>query len=132
MLWYTGLAGAIYDGIARAARDWLVRFLNERVPTNLGAPLATVPRLQEAVGAIEILLGTNAMLLKDFAAQVDAGGDPASLAAAGALLKHVVVENAVDVTSRALDLAGNRGLSRRSPLERLHREVESKPLKMTF
>jgi len=123
MLWYTGLAGAIYDGIARAARDWLVQFLNTRVPTNLGAPLASVARLQEAVGGIEILLGTNAVLLRDFAAQVDAGGDPAALAAAGALLKHVIVDNAVEVTSRALDLAGNRGLSRRSPLERFLRDA---------
>ena len=29
---------AIYDGVARAARDWLVGFLKERVPANLGAP----------------------------------------------------------------------------------------------
>jgi len=33
---------AIYDGIAHAARDWLVEFLKSRVPANLGAPLATL------------------------------------------------------------------------------------------
>jgi hypothetical protein len=36
--------GSIYDGIARAARDWLIGFLRERVPASLGAPLATLPR----------------------------------------------------------------------------------------
>lgn len=42
---------AIYDGVARAARDWLVAFLQDRVPANLGAPLATLPRIQEIAGA---------------------------------------------------------------------------------
>src|SRR6201996_2114768 len=32
---------SIYDGVARAARDWLIKFLHERVPANLGAPLAS-------------------------------------------------------------------------------------------
>ena len=49
---------AIYLGVARAARDWLVGYLHERVPTNLGAPLATLPRFQSAVGQIEALLLT--------------------------------------------------------------------------
>ena len=47
--------GAIYTGVARAARDWLVGFLRSRAPSNLGAPLATLPRMQEAVGAIDAL-----------------------------------------------------------------------------
>src|SRR3977135_4310471 len=31
---------AIYDGVARAARDWLIEFLKSRVPSNLGTSLA--------------------------------------------------------------------------------------------
>ncbi|HEX7921865.1 MAG TPA: acyl-CoA dehydrogenase family protein, partial [Bradyrhizobium sp.] len=57
---------AIYDGIARAARDWLVKFLKERVPANLGAPLATLPRMQEVVGGIEARLAVNARLIDSF------------------------------------------------------------------
>jgi hypothetical protein len=38
------LIGALYDAVARNARDWLVRFAYERVPSNLGAPLASLPR----------------------------------------------------------------------------------------
>ncbi len=48
---------AIYDGIARAARDWLVEFLKNRKPSNLGASLATLPRVQEVVGGIEARSG---------------------------------------------------------------------------
>ncbi|MGO4430895.1 acyl-CoA dehydrogenase, partial [Streptomyces sp. MCAF7] len=44
---------ALYLGVAGAARDWLIGFLHERVPTALGAPLATLPRFESAVGEIE-------------------------------------------------------------------------------
>jgi alkylation response protein AidB-like acyl-CoA dehydrogenase len=118
--WYNGLTAAIYHGIAEAARDWLVKFLNERAPSSLGAPLATAPRIQEAVGAIEILLATNTELLRGHAHKVD-GGEALHLG--GALVKHVVVDNAVEVTLRALALSGNHGLARKNPLERHHRDA---------
>lgn len=51
--WNTILIAIIYDAVAREARDWFVRWLQERTPTNLGAPLATLPRFQEAVGRID-------------------------------------------------------------------------------
>jgi alkylation response protein AidB-like acyl-CoA dehydrogenase len=41
--WSTLTIASLYTGVARAARDWLVQFLNERIPANLGAPLATLP-----------------------------------------------------------------------------------------
>ena len=62
---------AIYDGIARAARDWLIGFLKERVPANLGAPLATLPRAQEVLGGIEARLSVNARLIGSFADAFD-------------------------------------------------------------
>ena len=40
LLWMAVLLPALYDGVAQAARDWLVQFLRERVPASLGAPLA--------------------------------------------------------------------------------------------
>ena len=44
------LITAIYDGVARAARDWLIGFLKTRTPSGLGAPLATCrgPRMSSA------------------------------------------------------------------------------------
>jgi alkylation response protein AidB-like acyl-CoA dehydrogenase len=58
---------AIYDGVARAARDWLIGFLRDRAPANLGAPLATLPRAQEVLGGIEARLAVNARLIGSFA-----------------------------------------------------------------
>jgi alkylation response protein AidB-like acyl-CoA dehydrogenase len=62
-LWNALCIATIYDGVARAARDWLVGYLKERAPSNLGAPLASLPRVQEKVGEVESLLYTNRMLL---------------------------------------------------------------------
>ncbi|TWS95679.1 acyl-CoA dehydrogenase family protein [Reyranella sp. CPCC 100927] len=121
-LWNTVLIAAVYDGIARAARDWLVVWLNERVPANLGASLATLPRFQEAVGDIDARLLVNRRLIGDTARRTDQDPVPASAAEAG-LVKYVVTQNAHAVVERALSLTGNHGLSRRNPLERHHRNV---------
>lgn len=112
---------AIYDGIARAARDWFIQFLKERVPASLGAPLATLPRAQEILGAIEARLVVNARLIETFARDFDDGVD-LSTGEANAV-KLTVTNNAVAVVEDALSLTGNHGLSRANPLERHYRDV---------
>lgn len=112
---------AIYDGIARAARDWLVKFLKERVPANLGAPLATLPRMQEVAGGIEARLAVNARLIDSFAADFD-NGFPLS-AIESNIIKLTVTNNAAAVVEDALSLTSNHGLSRTNPLERHYRDV---------
>jgi alkylation response protein AidB-like acyl-CoA dehydrogenase len=112
--WFGTLPGALYTGVAEAARDWLVRFLKERIPTNLGAPLATVPRIQQAVGEIEELLAVNRRLISSAARDVDAGR-PFTQTEAG-LIKVVATENAIAAVEKALKLTGNHGISRNNPL----------------
>lgn len=113
--------GAIYDGIARAARDWIVTFLTTRTPSSLGAPLATLPRAQEALGGIEAKLQVNARLIASVARDFDEGIiTPASEAN---VVKLTVTNNAVAVVEEALSLSSNHGLSRTNPLERHYRDV---------
>ncbi|MPY95969.1 MAG: acyl-CoA dehydrogenase [Acidimicrobiia bacterium] len=122
MAWNNLLIAALYNGVARSARDWLVRYLNERVPTNLGAPLASLPRFQEAVGRIEALLLTSGRLISTTAAGVDqdpTGDGPES----SALVKHTATTNAIDAVMLGVSLVGNPGLSRANPLERHLRDV---------
>ena len=120
-VWMAVLISALYDGVARAARDWLVKFLHERKPANLGAALATVPRLQQAVGEIEELLSINARLLRSAARDADAGEPPAP--GESNLLKLAITENAISAVEKALKLTGNHGVSRHNPLERHYRNV---------
>ncbi|WP_372399377.1 acyl-CoA dehydrogenase family protein [Azospirillum sp. HJ39] len=120
--WMATLFSGVYDGIARSARDWLVGFLHARKPTGLnGSSLATVPRLQEALGGIEALLLANRILLRSLSAAVDGGSPPSSSDAL--LVKYTVTNNAIDAVARALEVTGNPGLSRDNPLERHHRDV---------
>jgi alkylation response protein AidB-like acyl-CoA dehydrogenase len=120
--WSTLTVSALYDGIARAARDWFVTYAKDRRPGNLGAPLATLERFQEAAGEIDGWLAVNRRLIAMAAAEVDE--NPTSLGAAEAgLIKRTVTGNAIKAVERALELAGNRGLDRANPLERHYRDV---------
>ena len=119
--WNVALIGAVYTGIARAARDWIVQFLLARRPANLGAALATLPRMQEAVGAIEEKLAVNAALIESIAQAVDLGAHHPPLTLN--LFKTTLAENATRAVEQAAALAGNHALSRHNPLERHLRDV---------
>ena len=120
-LW-NGLAiSTIYDAIARAARDWLRDYLKARTPSNLGASLATLPRVQEKFGEIEALLQVNRALIDSAAAAADAGHGPGAIEANN--IKHVVTGNAIKAVEIGLELTGNPGISRKNPLERHYRDV---------
>jgi alkylation response protein AidB-like acyl-CoA dehydrogenase len=111
----------MYGGVARAARDWTLGFLRRRAPTSLGAPLASLPRVQEAVGAIEERRLAAERLLASAAAAVDAGQPPPGREAN--LLKVTLAEHAVAIVEQCAALAGNHALARRNPLERHWRDV---------
>lgn len=117
----TVMMGALYTGVARAARDWVVDFLQQRKPSSLGAALATLPRAQEIVGQIEALLLTNERLIASLARDVDAGHTVAQVDSS--LIKSVVTNNAVQAVEAALSLSSNHGISRKNPLERHLRDV---------
>ncbi|MES2944442.1 MAG: acyl-CoA dehydrogenase family protein [Pseudomonadota bacterium] len=117
----TVLLGSLYNGVARAARDWVIDFLRQRKPASLGAALSSLPRAQEIVGNIEALLLTNDSLLQRLARDIDAGV-PVPGVDSG-LIKSVVTNNAVKVLEAALSLSSNHGLSRKNPLERHLRDV---------
>jgi alkylation response protein AidB-like acyl-CoA dehydrogenase len=121
LAWNALAIATIYDGAARAARDWLALYLNERVPGNLGAPLASLPRVQEKFGEIEALLHTNRVLIDATAEAIDSGG--AATPAHVNLVKHVANANAIRAVEIGLELTGNPGISRNNPLERHYRDV---------
>lgn len=123
-VWGNAAVPAIYLGVAEAARDWLVRFLHERTPANLGRPLATLPRFETAVGEIEARLIEAAQLLHALAARIDAPGQaPPDLAAVGRTTKILVGRAVIWAVQHAVSLIGNPALTRHNPLERHLRDV---------
>ncbi|GBQ35040.1 acyl-CoA dehydrogenase [Gluconacetobacter azotocaptans DSM 13594] len=112
--------GALYDGVARSARNWLISFLHARVPANLGQPLATLPRFHSLLGEIDGLLMTNRALLADALDR----HDRETLSALDAnLVKHLTTENAIRAVEQAVAAIGNPALSQDNPLERHYRDV---------
>lgn len=114
--WMAVLLGTLYDGIAQAARDWFRDWLARRVPSNLGAPLASLPRFQDVLGRIDTLLFSSDVLL-DAAAHGRVG--PANLQQ----VKQLATSQAIRAVELALEAAGNPALSRANPLERHYRDV---------
>jgi alkylation response protein AidB-like acyl-CoA dehydrogenase len=119
--WGCVLFSSVYDGAARAGRDWLIKFLRERKPANLGAALATLPRMQEAVGEIDSALYASRVLLAGLAERVDRGD--AAHPQESLYVKHNVNTNALFVVSKAMEVTGNPGLAQANPLERHYRDV---------
>jgi len=120
-LWNALAISTIYDGVARAARDWLLQYLKDRTPSNLGAALATLPRVQEKFGEIEALLQVNRTLIDQAVARADAGDSPTPVELNN--IKYVATANAIKSVEIGLELTGNPGLSRKNPLERHYRDV---------
>jgi alkylation response protein AidB-like acyl-CoA dehydrogenase len=118
--WVALLFAAVYDGVAQAARDWLIEFLKTRAPANLGAPLATLPRMQEAVGRIDMLLLQNDRLF-GLAGDIDRGRIPPPHEIY--LAKTAIDANAIAAVQIAVEISGNPALTRRNPLERHLRDV---------
>ena len=112
---------ALYLGVAQAARDWLITFLNERTPSALGKPLATVPRIYSEVGQIEAQLVAAVDLVSALALRFDSGDPEAAQHAPAA--KLIGTRAAIDAVQRAVALIGNNALTRRNPLERHLRDV---------
>ncbi|WP_321817675.1 MULTISPECIES: acyl-CoA dehydrogenase family protein [unclassified Paraburkholderia] len=115
-LWMNVLLPAIYDGVARAARDWFVDWAAHRVPTGLNAPLASLDTFQQTVGRIDALLLANRVLL-------DAGTSGGVAPSEAQTLKYLVSRHAIDAVEIALEASSNPGLSRDNALERHYRDV---------
>jgi alkylation response protein AidB-like acyl-CoA dehydrogenase len=116
LLWMSVLLSAIYDAVARAARDWLATWLEERVPANLGAPLSSLPRFQEALGQLDAWLFSNRVL-------IDAAANGSIASTDAFRIKYLVTNQAIQVVEKAIELSGNPGLSRANPLQRHYRDV---------
>lgn len=123
--WFPLMVAATYLGTARAARDAVIRYALERVPTALGKPIAALPQIQRQIGELDVALQAAELLLLDAAAAWP--GDETGRAVYPRIVaaKHLATETALRVTDAALRIAGGAGLTRGLPLERCFRDVRA-------
>ncbi|MCP4358296.1 MAG: acyl-CoA/acyl-ACP dehydrogenase [Chloroflexi bacterium] len=125
-LWFPMIMSTIYLGSAIAARNCVIQFTLERVPTALGKPIATLPKIQRQIGEIDVALQAAHSLLMDVAGEWTGEGDGREVMGARiAAAKTMVTETANDVTDKALRIAGGSSITKALPLERYFRDVRA-------
>lgn len=110
---------AIYLGAAEAAQDVFNRFAHERVPTNLGHPIARTERFIALSGEIDLLISGARQII--FGALETNQGDAEQMIRAR-LLAGRQIRDAVQIAVRGI---GNPGLNADIALERHFRDVQS-------
>lgn len=125
--WFPMVMSAVYLGAALTARDAIIKFALERVPTALGKPIATLPKIQRQIGEIDLSLQAAQTLLFGAAAAWDAASStdypavyPQIVAA-----KYQVNEATAFATDLALKVAGGSSITPDLPLERHFRDVRA-------
>ncbi len=127
--WFLALIGATYLGTALAARNALVEYANDRVPTALDEPIATLSKVRRQVGDLDTRLrAAEAFLLS---AAADWPGDPERnreyeprIVAA----KEFATTTAIEAAGETLRIAGGAGITPSLPFERYFRDVQAGPM----
>jgi alkylation response protein AidB-like acyl-CoA dehydrogenase len=110
---------AIYLGAAEAAQEAFIRFAHERVPANLGHPIARTERFVTLSGEIDLLVSGARQII--FGALTGHIGDAEHLIRAR-LLAGRQIREAVQLAVRGI---GNPGLNADLGLERHFRDIQS-------
>lgn len=123
--WFPMIMAAVYLGAAMAARDAVIRFGLERIPTALGKPITTLPKIQRQIGEIDLALQAAQALMFEVAGQWTGDERSKGMFPRIAAAKHLAVETANSVTDKALQIAGGTSLTRDLPLERYFRDTRA-------
>ncbi|TCP76379.1 alkylation response protein AidB-like acyl-CoA dehydrogenase [Rhizobium sp. PP-CC-2G-626] len=110
---------ALYLGVAEAAQEAFIRFAHERVPANLGHPIARTERFVTLSGEIDLLVSGARQLIFDALAH---RADETEALIRARLLAGRQLRDAVQIAVRGI---GNPGLGADLGLERHFRDIQS-------
>jgi alkylation response protein AidB-like acyl-CoA dehydrogenase len=122
--WFLLTISAVYLGVAEAALQAAARYANERVPTALGKPIATLENIQRQLGQAALLNHQAQILLYDAAGKWDAL--PEQRPALGPTIiaaKYSATNHAIGAVDHCLRAVGGAGMTKSLPLERYYRDV---------
>jgi alkylation response protein AidB-like acyl-CoA dehydrogenase len=110
---------ALYLGVAEAAQEAFIRFAHERVPTNLGHPIARTERFATFSGEIDLLVSGARHIIFDALSDKHADAEKHIRAR---LIAGRQLRDAVQIAVRGI---GNPGLGSDLGLERHFRDIQS-------
>jgi alkylation response protein AidB-like acyl-CoA dehydrogenase len=118
---------AVYLGIGEAAFEYMVEYAKTRTLRPSTEPMAHHPLVQRTVAEVGTALRAARLLLHE-AATVRMAGNKAATMLAVNQAKTYCTDVGLDATTRALRLAGGRGILKELPLERWHRDALAGPV----
>jgi len=122
--WFALTVSGVYLGVAQAALDYAAQYAQERVPTALGKPIASLDSIQRRLGQADLLL-TQARALVYGVAR-DWSEQPAmrpSLSPFVVAAKVTATNNAIEAVDHCLRVVGGSSMNRALPIERYFRDV---------
>jgi alkylation response protein AidB-like acyl-CoA dehydrogenase len=123
-LWSSAMPafGSVYLGIGAAALEWCRAWAGERGRRHH-------PGVQARLARMEILLEGARAAIRSHCEDVQSGAllglDVQMGMAKACAVKHIATNHAVDMLDLAMEVAGASGFYRRSPLERMYRDVRA-------
>lgn len=109
----------IYLGVAEAAQAAFNQFAHERIPTNLGYPIARTERFVNLSGEIDLLVGGARQIIFD---ALNSGLGDAERLIRARLIAGRQLRDAVQIAVRGI---GNPGLGAELGLERHFRDIQA-------
>jgi alkylation response protein AidB-like acyl-CoA dehydrogenase len=116
--------GAVYIGMAVAARDFVVEFMRDRPRFPLKKPMSHLPSVYNKVGEMDMLIESARAIMYKAAAEVEQE-KPRTWARKSVAARMVAIENSSRVVDLALRAVGGASYFKRLPLERLYRDVRA-------
>ncbi len=118
---------AVYLGIGEAAFEYVVEYAKTKTLKPSPEPLSHHPLVQRTLAEMGTAIRTARLLLHE-AARIRMTGDKEATMLAVNQSKAYSAEVGLEVTTKALRLAGGRGILKELPLERWHRDALAGPV----
>jgi acyl-CoA dehydrogenase len=121
MRWFYPMMSSVYLGVAAEARELALRSLQKARNSNYRDASLT----DAMIGEMEIAFVTAASARDSLTPQLVEATETADIVRLGLTLKQIAVDNAIATVEKAVAIAGGGAYFRKSPLERLARDVQA-------
>jgi alkylation response protein AidB-like acyl-CoA dehydrogenase len=116
---------SFYQGIAEAAYAWALHHAQTRTTKPSNEPIGKFDRIQRKIGAMALSVHQGALAIEHAGRCMDRGATPGDTLNATLKAKAIATTTALEVTNRAIEVAGGPGVLRGAPPERYLRDART-------